>query len=190
MLETLTGHFHCHITLAGGAGQLRGWKKTDILLRGRQEQKDCMLTRHFVTEKRGLSNAQEILKECVDAAAALGSSGATVLRIKLEKEGVSSDVPLSDHNYGELHMKIRCRSYDGIWMPEGAALSENPLETGAGFKTYFINHRKRSGSMEEIWDLAEYWKSKVPVTYGFSVLETKIEVAVYDNNPTLDSWWA
>lgn len=193
MVETLVGKFHAHITVHTDKEFEcpKGWKTTIILLKkdGR-EQKDVMITRHFVLGSEKNPNLESIMNELHDTRKGLWGVGHNVIRVKLEHESLPTLSP-TEITYRECHIKIKKPTETNLITVDGFVESSNPMEVTTTHSTVFLNARFYQGSVDNI-DCAidkvvEQLKALNPKC---EILETKKETTVYDTNHGLDKWWA
>lgn len=194
MINTLVGRFHAHITFVSNNDDIqcpKGWKSTIIVLnKDNREQRDVMITRHFMLGSAKNPTFASIHKDCDLAKVQLGVAGYTVVRVKIEHEDLPT-LPPSDRHYRECHIKIRKPVTYNIVPVEGFVESRNAMEVTDTHSVVFMNARYYRGTVSFVdWKtdtLVQQFKDLNPTC---EVLEVKKESTVFDTNLNLDKWWA
>lgn len=201
MVNELKGNFHAHITILTMDEHFiapAGWKTTIILLsKEGRNQKDVMITRHYVSGTVKTPTVQDMLNHIRITGETLIANGHTVIREKLEHESLPT-LPISVSNYRECHIKIR-KPRGNVLIPVGNLVeSRNPMVIAADHTVVFMNARFYGGEIEWV-DLAigelvtQLVKNNQAMNLRdncIAIIEVKIESTVHDSNLALDKWWA
>jgi len=208
MIDNLTGKFHSHITLtcsfeeAETARELVGGKVTIIELeRSQREQVDVMLTHYFlVKEESSINSVSDIIDRLKRHSILLGGYDINTVRIKLEHEildDLSNPSQVQESidcaEYTEVHIKcevnnelldvLKSTASDFGWHP-----SKNPLQQGREKSVQFINCRFYGDiSIQSIQETIDTIVAEIENIC--TVIEVKVESAIFDDNGELDRWW-
>lgn len=191
---TLTGRFHAHMTVGTQDDHFqapRGWKTTIITLsRGDRQQKDVMITRHFMVGNEKHPDVDSVLNELDATAKQLAKHGQVVIRTKLEHEDLPTVGPSLD-TYRECHIKIRKPIGVSLVPVVNYVQSRNPMVVTDTHETVFLNARFYNGTNEGVDSTIDSAVRTIGILNpGCEILEVKKETTVYDTNHKLDKWWA
>lgn len=190
----ITGKFHAHITIEGyndGFICPKGWKNTIITLnKNNREQRDIMITRHFLHGSNKNPDFKSIEQDCNDAKLELENNGSIVTRIKLEHESLPTVDP-TINNYRECHVKIKKPLNINLVLIDNFVESSNPMESHIDYSIVFINARYYSGTVDDIDIKIDNQINEFKILNPLcEVIEVKKESTIFDTNLELDRWWA
>lgn len=184
----ITGKFHSHITIqpdsreqAEAAARLTNGKITFVdLASAAHTQTDYMITHHYVTGYRGLSDSLDVTARLISYVKSIEGYGIKVIRVKLEHEIYDGHTPcacvpesITAGVYTEVHIRMRGQRH----VYTGWSYSINALGKP---NEYFLTRRFRAN------DDMHMAVDQIPTVH---MVEVKYEVALVDSNPELDDWW-
>lgn len=213
----LVGNFHSHLTIK--SDDIDVLKKAATIAKGKltvidldahgTQDRECMITNHFVTGYRGFDNADKIITHLKHLTSKINQTfDAEVIRIKLEHElfhprSLTSQInqSLYCYDYTECHIKVLIPpSMQLTQIKELAELfswrvSSNPFSVSDDGIVQFINRRfytKEYSSCDILQLINKSIDDMMIKLYntGVDIIERKVETAVYDSNVDLDAWWA
>lgn len=219
----LTGKFHSHLTIcpedrqgAELAARKVGGKLTVIenMRPGGEERTDWIITHHYVTGYRDLTNAGDVLNVLKSYSTDLLRSGIPVIRVKLEHEMLDprsdpQQIQLSlSGQYTEVHVKCKIAehliSYAGAtaaaekWhMSRNSILPAN-MEPGFVMVLLTIRYPGQTDTIPpQFLQIDDLVRNTVMLTQALrrdvnpdlELADARYESAVYDSNEAMDDWW-
>lgn len=190
----LKGKFHAHITMGTNDVDFqppRGWKTTIITLsRGDRNQKDVMITRHFMVGSEKNPTVDSVMADIESATVQMSDKGYDVIRAKLEHEDLPTIAPSLD-TYRECHIKIRKPLDVALSTVKDYVQSRNPMVKTDTHETVFLNARYYNGTNEGVdGQIDNVVRTLGVLNPKCEILEVKKETTVFDTNHKLDKWWA
>lgn len=190
-------YYHIHVTADRGETP-KGWKETSIVL-----EKNDRIENHQMYTKTIKGAFNDINKDVNDFKERFEDLFTNITRFKVELLNQPDYVEeYTETCYREVHIKVEIdkkhfESFKSIMRnledEYGFSLSNNPKEITSDIVTQFVNMRFLTGGVE----ISNFRIALVlKLIYRFEdigvveINEIKDELSVYDNNFTLDKWWA
>lgn len=212
------GAFHAHITVKASSDDIKhlneilggianNIKVTVIdLERDGRQQRDVMVTLHYVTGHCNIYDSNDVIAASV-AAANLINLTFEVTRVKIECELFAKNSYHTDANrifvaakYTEAHIKMAIprEHFDSVKQQlselDDWRLSTNPFKSDETTITQFINKRWYSTlgtTVDNFVRGVQHTVSYITNTINHVVIqEVKVESAIHDSNDAHDRWWA